>query len=287
VDGVITQRNLSPGVLVGPGQSILKVAQVRPIRVQANVPEVDLARIRRGSRVRIRSQQSAGGSTAPEWTGSVSAIFPAVDPSARTGIVEALLPNVNGRILPGQFVTMEITVAEQPGALRVPSTAVHWRTGPSPFGQTGQQQAYVWLAEPTAQAGATTYYCPMHLEVRSPTPGRCPKCKMDLVPEQVGGKWKARRAEVSVGASDGRFTAVASGLKEGDHVVASGYQGLRDGDALSPTNEKELHAPLGGAAAGGKGKYWCPMHPEVTSDDPSATCARCNGMKLLPRPAGK
>ena len=27
-----------------------------------------------------------------------------------------------------------------------------------------------------------TYTCPMHPEVESPSPGRCPKCGMDLVP---------------------------------------------------------------------------------------------------------
>ena len=31
--------------------------------------------------------------------------------------------------------------------------------------------------------GDATYTCPMHPKVRSPTPGRCPKCGMDLVPE--------------------------------------------------------------------------------------------------------
>src|SRR5262249_7186816 len=36
VDGVVTQRNISPGVLVGPGQSILKIAQLHPIRIQAS-----------------------------------------------------------------------------------------------------------------------------------------------------------------------------------------------------------------------------------------------------------
>lgn len=29
--------------------------------------------------------------------------------------------------------------------------------------------------------------------------------------------------------------------------------------------------------------YHCPMHPEVTSDNPAATCARCGGMKLVKR----
>jgi uncharacterized membrane protein YraQ (UPF0718 family) len=32
--------------------------------------------------------------------------------------------------------------------------------------------------------GVATYTCPMHPEVRSSTPGRCPRCGMDLVPER-------------------------------------------------------------------------------------------------------
>src|SRR5712691_2326353 len=27
------------------------------------------------------------------------------------------------------------------------------------------------------------YHCPMHPEVRQPSPGKCPKCRMDLLPE--------------------------------------------------------------------------------------------------------
>ncbi len=30
------------------------------------------------------------------------------------------------------------------------------------------------------------------------------------------------------------------------------------------------------------GRYVCPMHPEVTSDDPEARCGKC-GMRLVPR----
>ena len=33
------------------------------------------------------------------------------------------------------------------------------------------------------QSGEQAYVCPMHPEVRQPSPGKCPKCRMDLVPE--------------------------------------------------------------------------------------------------------
>src|SRR5207302_6619620 len=89
VDGVVTQRLISPGVLVNPGQAILKVSQTRPIRLQANVAESDLPNIRAGNRVRVRSMKDPKRGVQAR----VSSIFPAVDPTARTAIVEALYPN--------------------------------------------------------------------------------------------------------------------------------------------------------------------------------------------------
>jgi membrane fusion protein, copper/silver efflux system len=42
------------------------------------------------------------------------------------------------------------------------------------------------MAAPSAPA-TTVYTCPMHPEVRSNAPGKCPKCGMDLVPAPSGG----------------------------------------------------------------------------------------------------
>jgi hypothetical protein len=51
--------------------------------------------------------------------------------------------------------------------------------------ETGGRQAVASVSAPKT-AGATAaqskYTCPMHPEVVSDTPGRCPKCGMDLVP---------------------------------------------------------------------------------------------------------
>lgn len=37
---------------------------------------------------------------------------------------------------------------------------------------------------PTATAAASAFTCPMHPEVTSDHPGRCPKCGMNLVPKK-------------------------------------------------------------------------------------------------------
>ena len=35
----------------------------------------------------------------------------------------------------------------------------------------------------TTQDQGQVYLCPMHPEVRQPNPGRCPRCRMELLPE--------------------------------------------------------------------------------------------------------
>ncbi len=39
------------------------------------------------------------------------------------------------------------------------------------------------MTAPSPPAGGQVYICPMHGNVRQPTPGDCPKCGMALVPE--------------------------------------------------------------------------------------------------------
>lgn len=52
---------------------------------------------------------------------------------------------------------------------------------------------------------------------------------------------------------------------------------------LVPKPARKADAPA--AMAPAAQVYYCPMHPEVESSDPGATCAKCNGMQLVPKPA--
>jgi HlyD family secretion protein len=136
VDGVVTKRLISPGVTVSPGQALMKVAQVSPIRLQANVASADLERIQIGGQVSIRA---ASGDSSP-IKARISSISPAVDPGSRTGVVEVLWPNSDRRFSPGQFVSMEIELGSSRLALVVPRGAIQ-----SPPGTT--DQPFVWVAK--------------------------------------------------------------------------------------------------------------------------------------------
>lgn len=107
-----------------------------------------------------------------------------------------------------------------------------------------------WFSGAGASDSATIYYCPMHPSVVQDHPGECPICSMTLVPKPGTGGTKK---DVKPGAS-----------------TPPGHNHEGSGDPTSPA---------------GAGAYYCPMHTEVTSDDPNATCPKCGGMKLQPKPA--
>ena len=199
--GVVTERRIALGQHGAPGQSILKIAQTDPIRLQANVAEADLARIKLGYRVAIRGRSA----TEQPIFAKVTSIAPTVDPSTRTGIVEALAPNRNRRFFPGQSVALDISTGRSEDTLRVPLAAVHVRAEPGTGPLAGGSANYVWLAE---KSGESTPY------VVTPV-------------------------DVTTGITNGVDVQILSGLQPGQKVVAFGADYLKRGDAVSGTQVEE------------------------------------------------
>lgn len=196
IDGVVTQRIISPGVLVNPGQTILKVAQISPIRLQTNVTEADLARIHVGAPITVESQSGSG----TRLPARVTSIAPAIDPTARTGIVEAVVPNRDGRFLPGQYVVMDVSTGRSGRTLQIPTRAIRYHT--APIGEQGSAEsvASVWIA--------------------------------DAVPGQTG-QYTVHEATVTTGMSNGRTTEILSGLRAGQTIVTAGQDNLKSGETAS------------------------------------------------------
>jgi len=124
--GVVTARNVVPGVVVQPGTSLLRIAKTDRVRLQASVTENDLAGVRIGARLTARTID------APDRpiTGTISAIFPARDPATRTSVVEAIVPNPGGRLQPGQYLTITLGAGgDRPDAISVPNRALTRREG--------------------------------------------------------------------------------------------------------------------------------------------------------------
>lgn len=121
IDGIVAERTLPPGTLVSSGMPILKISQVKPVRVQAYVAQNDLAKIKVGDSVLI---YKIDNNSAMPFKAKITSVFPSLDLKTRTGTIEATIPNLKLDFLPGESVKMEIVTAKKINAIAVPSSAI-------------------------------------------------------------------------------------------------------------------------------------------------------------------
>lgn len=120
--GVVTQRRLDPGVLVGPpgGGTIVTVARTDVLRVFIGVNERDLAGLTVGQDAHVELDGLPGRS----FAGKVVRLSPTLDPGTRTLDAEIQLPNPKGELRPGMYGRGAIVVTVHKGALVIPVGAV-------------------------------------------------------------------------------------------------------------------------------------------------------------------
>jgi RND family efflux transporter MFP subunit len=120
-DGVVTQRRINTGDLVQPakGDALFIVEKVDPVRVFVNVQELEAVWVRDGDTAVIRPQSLQG----QEFRGKVTRNSGALHPQNRTLRTEIDLPNTEGKLLPGMYVTVTIT-AERKNVWVLPAAAV-------------------------------------------------------------------------------------------------------------------------------------------------------------------
>ena len=130
-DGIVTERNVHPGALVGPnsggaaGLPMLRVVNERRLRLVVPVPEAYLAGLAEGVAIPFAVSAYPG----EVFTGKVARIARVVDVKSRTMAVELDVRNVDGRLAPGTFCQVRWPVHRQGPSLLVPSASVANTTG--------------------------------------------------------------------------------------------------------------------------------------------------------------
>ena len=124
-DGVITERNVHPGALVGPASAagaapLLRVVDNRRLRLVVPVPEAYVAEMKAGTEVAFSVATYPGQS----FVGAVARIAQTVDVSTRTMAVELDVTNRDGRLAPGTFCQVRWPIRRSAPSLFVPSTSV-------------------------------------------------------------------------------------------------------------------------------------------------------------------
>jgi len=121
-DGVVTERLVHPGALVGPGADavLLVLQQLSHLRLVAAVPEDLVGGLVSGARVEFKVPAYAERT----FSGAVARIAHALDPKTRTMPVELDVLNGDGALAPGMYPTLKWPVRRPHPALFVPRTAV-------------------------------------------------------------------------------------------------------------------------------------------------------------------
>lgn len=125
-DGLVTERLADAGALVqnvggqAGARGILKVVRDQTLRVLIPVPELDVPRVRTGGSAVLQVDAYPKDS----FTGTITRFASAVDPKSRTMLTEVDLPNPGGRLRPGMYVRVTLTLETHRNALSLPSEAV-------------------------------------------------------------------------------------------------------------------------------------------------------------------
>ena len=125
-DGVVTERNVHPGALVGPvsgsaaGVPMLRVEKTSRLRLVVPVPEKYVAGMKEGTTV----QFSVPAFPNQGFSGKVARIAHSVDVKTRTMPVELDVTNTDGRLASGMFPEVLWPVSRAQPTLFVPTSAV-------------------------------------------------------------------------------------------------------------------------------------------------------------------
>ncbi|HEX8795815.1 MAG TPA: efflux RND transporter periplasmic adaptor subunit [Polyangiaceae bacterium] len=124
-EGVITERNIHPGALVGPQGSgdstpMLRLQQVSTLRLTVAVPEGLAGAIAEGATVSF----TVRAFPAVTFTGTIRRISHSVDPATRSMPVELDVDNTDGRLAPGMFADVLWPVKRTTPSLFVPAWAI-------------------------------------------------------------------------------------------------------------------------------------------------------------------
>lgn len=107
INGIVTARNFDNGD-VAAGQPILQVMQINPVKLKINIPESFYNNVKKGMQVTAKTEIFGE----EEFSGTVSLIYPTIDPLTRTFTCEVKVNNANSKLKPGMFGRVELNLGK-------------------------------------------------------------------------------------------------------------------------------------------------------------------------------
>ena len=190
--GRLGVRAVDIGQYISAGTTVVTLQALDPIYADFFLPQQVLNQVQIGQAAAVKIDTYPNR----DFTGTITAINPKVDPATRNVQVRATLNNPDRMLLPGMYATIDIAAGGKQRYVTLPQTAVTF----NPYGET------VYIVDDK---------------------GQDPKGGPQLI---------ARQAFVTAGPTRGDQVAILSGIEEGQTVVTAGQMKLHNGSVLMIDN---------------------------------------------------
>ena len=123
-DGLVTARGTDIGALInvgsGVGQELFEVSRTDTLRVYVNVPQTYVPSIPPGTKARITVPERPG----KVYAAAVAASAQAVNIASGATLMQILVDNANGELLPGAFANISFDLPHNFEVLSIPASAL-------------------------------------------------------------------------------------------------------------------------------------------------------------------
>ena len=140
--GVLGIRQVNLGQYLQSGAQVVPLQALDPIYVNFYLPQQALGRLAAGQEVVVKAEGLPEG-----FKGKLNAVDSVVDEATRNVRVQATVPNPQGLLRPGMFVSTEIPQREKVTHVVLPATAIQY----APYGDT------VYIVEDMTGPDGKTY----------------------------------------------------------------------------------------------------------------------------------
>lgn len=133
INGVVTARNYDSGDMYRSENPVLVIEQITPVKLFVNVSENYFPQVKKGTPVSLKFDVYGD----EVFDGTISLVYPTIDPATRTFAVEIKLPNKDQRVRPGMFARATLNFGTQYHVV-VPDLAIVKQAG------AGDRYVYVY-----------------------------------------------------------------------------------------------------------------------------------------------
>ena len=118
--GMIGLHNISAGEYVNAGQDLVNLVDLKTLKFDFALPETYLSKVKLKQKITITTPAFPENT----YTGTVTAISPAISEQSRSFMVRAIIENTNLELRPGLFANAILEISSNENALLVPEQAL-------------------------------------------------------------------------------------------------------------------------------------------------------------------